>query len=299
MFDKGQGPGSDKIAKGELQLHEFDFSGTTDWQERTVPLNAADARVKSSDPPSLLVRVKIACNNAGGVTLAKGLLAAPPEPSEPPATAPLVVKERSVAMIVGECDFSWGSFSSSYSTSISGYTNYANGTISDIHSGEEGLHYHYGMGPKAEKKRKAPEARCIGPLVLSGTVLGARGLPKADSDGTDSYVVVNLENKGGKEKKKVQSVIVHDTSDLDWNFNFDLGQVRKGQVVEFPVFQHHRIFAEQPLGYGKIEIKNIELDSAEPIEITLEKPKKFKKPKWKFDGYGKLRVRFHLAVQLA
>jgi Ca2+-dependent lipid-binding protein len=308
VYDRDVGSDDDKIATGDVPFRDIDFSGTTEWQERELPLKHAGGKAKGSGPPTLKVKIKITCDNAGGVAPAKGLLQAPapvqapPEPvaeppSEPVAEPPqeatqVVVQERSITIEEGEFSFSWGNFTSSYSTSLSGYTNYPNGSLSALRDEEDGQHRH----PPVEPDRSTP-VKPSGPLVLTGTVIGARGIPKADSDGTDSYVIVNLGNKGGKEKKKVTSEIKHDTSDPDWNVPFDLGEVRKGQFVEFTVFQHHQIFAEQPLGYAKYEVKDIEPDKSDPIEIQLEKPEKFKKPKWEFTSHGTFSVVFNLSVK--
>jgi Ca2+-dependent lipid-binding protein len=295
VYDKDVGTDDDKIGTGSIPFSDFDFAILNEPQEKTYPLKVASGKLKSDESPTLTVAVTLSCNNAGGVPLARGLLATGSVPPPVPAENQEVeaVMERSIE-IEGDFSFSWGNFTSSYSTSLDGYTNYANGSISELRDGEDDRHHHPTV--EEEVKVKADEEK-TGSLVLSGTVVGARGLPKADEDGTDSYVIVNLGNKGGKEKTKVTSELVHDTSDPDWNFPFDLGVVRKGQAVEFTVFQHHKVFAEQPLGYARVDLKNIEHDSQATVEIQLEKPKKFKKPKWEFTTHGTLLVVFNLTVK--
>jgi hypothetical protein len=291
IYDHDSVGDDDKIASTDIPFGDFDFNVLEEWQPKTYLLKPSSGKKKAEGPPTLTVRVKLTCNNEGGVPLAKGLIAG----AFTPLPAPTQPQEGTVI----DCKFQWESFTSSYSTSLSGYTNYEKGTISDLHPGEDEQHNH----PPIVKKEKPPDEeqppKPPGPLVLSGVVVGARGLPKADSDGTDSYVVVNVGNKSGKEKRRTQSEIVHDTSDPDWNYPFDAGEVRKGQAIEFTVFQNHKIFAEQPIAYAKYEVKNIELDNPNIVEIALGKPEKFTKLKWKFLGWGTLLVVFNLTVKPA
>jgi plastocyanin len=128
-------------------------------------------------------------------------------------------------------------------------------------------------------------------LALKGTVIGARGLPKLDSDGTDSLVRVKIAQKRDKKGKQTRtSGIIHDTSDPDWNFEFDLGKVKRGDSVEFTILQSHKILGDEAIGVAKKKIGDIEFNNPDPIELTLEaapKGHKFKKP---VESYGSVLV---------
>jgi hypothetical protein len=56
--------------------------------------------------------------------------------------------------------------------------------------------------------------------------IGAHGCPKADTDGTDSYVTVDLGEKEASKKKLVKTEVIHETSGP--LCNFEVSTVRKG-----------------------------------------------------------------------
>lgn len=105
------------------------------------------------------------------------------------------------------------------------------------------------------------------------------------------YVTVNVAKKSGKQTKKQQSETVANTADPTFEFDFDLGDVRKGLEVEFAVFQKE---GEEslPVAYGLKKVKDIEPDVESPIEIPLGEPPfdRFPKIPWTFTAYGTLVV---------
>jgi hypothetical protein len=195
-----------------------------------------------------------------------------------------------VSVVEEKCLFHWGSYSSSYSTSFSGYTSCSQ-TLSPQH-GSESDHWHQHTTVVIVKKEVK---KVKGKEELKGVVKGARNLIKADSDGTDSYVTVELVGKG-KTKKKTddKSKRVEDTSDPDYDYAFDLGEVKKGLAVEFIVWQTHKFLGDAPIGYARKEVKDIELDDTAVVEIELKQPKALKRLPKGFGGtWGTLLVEFN------
>jgi hypothetical protein len=287
LYDRDAVGDDDRLATGEIPLADFAPSALP--QERDYPLKLAK-EYKGKGNPVLKVRVKLTCDNEGGVPAAKGLVPAAAAPDAVPAPAP--PKERVPENAEDEdfeCHFEWKSYSSSWSSISSKYAAYGQ-SLSSLHEGEDGLHNHLPLASFSADRK--------GALVLSGTVIGAAGLPKADSDGTDSYVIVNIANKDGtKEKKKNKSETIHDTSDPKYGYPFEFGVVHRGQIVEFTIFQSHKLLGDQPIAYGKQSIAQLELDSADPVEIELEEPTKFQELPWKFTGWGTLTVAFTLKIK--
>lgn len=245
-----------------------DFSVSDDFQAKDYPLKIVK---KFEGNPVLTVQVKLSCNNAGGVPAPKGLIEVAPVPAK--------------------CRFLWRSYSSSWSSISSKYANYGQ-SLSSLHEGEDARHQHPPLEATPPKPGK-------GPLLLRGRVVAAAGLPKADSDGTDSFVVVNIGSKRAKKerKKKSQSEVIHDTSDPVYDYPFNFGMVHKGQFVEFTIFQRHKVFADQPIGYARKAVAELEFDSTGPIDIQLGEPTRFKGLPWTFTEWGKLSVELVLTTK--
>jgi hypothetical protein len=172
------------------------------------------------------------------------------------------------AVKVTECHVEWGSSSSKYLTSFSECTD------------EKVRHHHIessdsSIGKKKKKvkvvqKEKSPPEPAPGPaapvpkpkkldgrLFLNGIVI------RADSEGTDSYVVIGEVGKNYKKAKAkpLKSALIQDTEHLRWNFAFDLGEVTKDGAIEFTFFQSHKIFGDQPIGYATKDFSTIEVES--------------------------------------
>jgi hypothetical protein len=210
------------------------------------------------------------------------------------APATEVAVERVIVVEEG-CTFQWGTYGSSYSTNFSGYTNCSQ-TLSPLHGSESDHWHHHAVIVKKEVKIEVKKV--TGKEFLKGVVKGARDLIKADSDGTDSYVTVELLGKG-KSKKKLEdkSKRIEDTSNPDYDYPFDLGEVKKGFSVEFTVWQSHKWLGDSPIGVARTEVKNIELDSTAVVSIELSKPKKPKHiPKGYKGPWGTLLVEFNKSI---
>jgi hypothetical protein len=247
----------------------------------------------------LKLRVQLRCDNPGGVPAARGLLSTPGAPPTPPEALLLSPsRSESVSSLEpsdsGEC-LPWGDYSSSYATNFTGYSECSE-RLSDLHSDEAAFHHHEFLVPAPDRALAPPRL-----FTLAGAVVGGRGLPTPGGRPADTYVVVNVANKSNREFRKQQSQIVPATADPDYNFPFDLGDVRKGLRVEFTVFEGAQGDADAALAFGKIEVKEIPLDSQEPIQITLQAPPadRFKSLKWTFTEWGRLTVMLNQAVKQA
>jgi hypothetical protein len=140
--------------------------------------------------------------------------------------------------------------------------------------------------------------------VLKGIVVGADGLIRSGSDGSDTYVKVKLKAPGVKVKKPPTSEVAHNTQDPKWNFRFNLGSAPLDGAVEFVVKQKKqkkRLLGDQTIGCAVVPISTIEMDNAEPKALRLVKPAGFKKPKSAGKGevtnFGTLTVIFQCIVQ--
>jgi hypothetical protein len=114
--------------------------------------------------------------------------------------------------------------------------------------------------------------------------------------------VVNIANKGGHQLKKQQTASVGGGGNPDYDFAFDFGDVKKGQAVEFTVLTGSGGEEEGTvaIAYGVKDVKDIQLDNGEVIEISLEEPKKqaFKQLKWEFGEWGTLKVILNQALKV-
>jgi len=201
------------------------------------------------------------------------------EEPEPP-------KEEKKEKKEGYCSFTFGNYSSSYSTSFSGYTNCSQTLSKTISSSEE--HYHH-KHPVVEKKQYKPKPE---KESLKGKLIGIQGLVKADSDGTDSYVTIKLLGKS-KSKKDFKTEVAHDTENPEFNFEFNFEKIKKGELVEFMVYQNHKIFRDGQIGVVRIPVKDIA--DNEPHEYQLTRPPKFPLKGEVFDNlidFGKITVSF-------
>jgi hypothetical protein len=304
-----KGNDKDKVAKTTLYLSALTIGAT-----QNIDITLEPGSDKFTAKPTLKVKVTIQAQNPGAFA---GLLSDQGK-----------VKTRAVEVEITEfeCHFQWGSYSSKYSTSFSGYSNERGSikSLSELEEGEEVHHHHVepsdSSSSSGKKKVKvvqreeppppapapqepapaepAPKAKKLtGRPFLKGTVISASALIRADSDGTDSYVVVK---ESGKDYKKLKlkepkSALIHDTEYPRWNFAFDLGEVTKGGSVEFTVFQSHKLLGDAPIGFAIKEFSTIEVENpGQVVEIPLQKPKKFKKVGKiaDFPNWGSLQVTF-------
>ncbi|OHT05928.1 hypothetical protein TRFO_26137 [Tritrichomonas foetus] len=190
----------------------------------------------------------------------------------------------------GDCVFSWGTYGSTYSTNFSGYTSGSFESLGELTPSSQTIHHH--SAPTFNDDEVKPSSE----HVVRGKLLSLNGLLKADDDGTDSYVTLQLFGKSALEKGKgeiIKTEVVHDTSDPEFNFEFEFDKkVRKGDSVELKVFQLHKILKDVCIGFCRIPIKELKADDDEPREYQLLRPKKFDL-KGDFHDFGRARLVLH------
>lgn len=197
------------------------------------------------------------------------------------------------------CPFTLEGYGSSYSTDFTGYTDWSH-SLSPLNSADEKRHHHHGIQKKTEVKTREitldqSKPNKVGEIV-KGTIIKANGLPKTDSDGSDTYVVLTVITKeGDKDKKgeKVKTDIIHDTQDPEWNYDFELPTAKKTDIIRAKVWQYHKVVGDQIVAQVDININDLRPD--EPLEQTfpLDKPPKAIKIGKK--EYGTITLRLVLA----
>jgi hypothetical protein len=264
LRDKASGS-DERLASLNLPLRRFTVGAPP--EEVELPLKPSGKNPKGG---KVKLRVAVRCDNPGGVAQPKGLRLAGDAP--PP--------------LDGDDVFRWGSYSSSYGTNFTGYSDCSE-RLSDIRPEEQAFHKHATV-PPPENPEPPKKPTLFG---LTGKVVAAKDLPFGDGSEKEYSVVVSIANKVGKEKRKVQSEVVAGTADPAWNFGFNLGDVRKGLVVEFTVVQGSGEDAA-PVAFGVKKVKEIEIDAAAPIEIPLgDLPfPRFEKRRWQFTSWGTIVV---------
>jgi hypothetical protein len=274
-------PARDAAAPEWGERHEFFFDALDDAAlsvavvDRDARLAAAvvplrqfavgagpqEAAVALAPGGQLTLRVEVRCDSA---------------PAAPARAAPLD----------GDDEFRWGSYSSSYATNFTGYSACSE-RLSDIRPEEAAYHTHPAMPPV--ENPHPPKKPAL--FALTGRVVAARELPLGGGGEREYCVAAAVASKVGKERRNVRSEAVAGTADPAFNFEFDLGDVRKGFVVEFTVFQLDNGEAA-PVAFAQKKVKEIELDSDAQIELALEAPPvlKFEKVPWTFTAWGTLVV---------
>ncbi|KAH0788988.1 XYPPX repeat family protein [Histomonas meleagridis] len=178
-----------------------------------------------------------------------------------------------------------GSYSSSYSTSFTGYSR-CSVTLSDISTGEE--KYEIKVVKKKVYKPKPKEEK------LKGVILQCNGLIKSDSDGSDTYVTIQLFSKSMNPKSEIiKTKTIHDTQDPVYEHEFAFDKVKKGQYLQIIVYQDHKILKDVPIAEAQVPLKQIEEGSSEK-EIKLEKPRKLPKELKALvgDNFGTIKLKF-------
>ncbi|OHT00360.1 hypothetical protein TRFO_33012 [Tritrichomonas foetus] len=239
MFDED-------IAKDDKMMNEISYT------LKDVPFNTV--QVFDED-------IKLKKKSAGHLHFEFELLG-----EEPVKTRDVVIEEN-----LEYCNFSLGSYSSSYSTDFSSY-NTCSHPLSSLHSSERKLHKHHFHASKP----KAPKPKRVGESI-KGVIVSCNGLPKADSDGTDAYVTITVISKAEKEKKsaeKVKTEIVHDTSDPVYNKEFNFEHAKKGDSLKVEVRQSHKLLGDQVIGQCIVPLKNVKENEAIQESYPLARPDK-------------------------
>jgi hypothetical protein len=128
------------------------------------------------------------------------------------------------------------------------------------------------------------------PLSLTAKVIAAKDLIKADANGTDAYVKVQLAGKGKKKSEEFKSRTIANTSDPPFDFDVNFGKAKKGQAVEFSVWQDFKELGDVQIGFASKPLKELQRDNSEPIDIPLVKPRRFPKKLGEYVNWGSLSV---------
>ena len=192
------------------------------------------------------------------------------------------------------CSFTLGSYSSSYSTSFSSYSKPSH-TLSSLSSSEKKIHVHREVKPSNKPPKPVRVSESI-----KGTVISADHLVKADDDGTDSYVTINIISKSNHAKKgkpALKTDVISDTQDPTYNLDFDFEKVKKGDSLDVKVWQRHKVLSDVCIGQCIIPLKN--LKENEPLEESypLQKPPKIPKLFADFLEFGNIKISLTHSVQ--
>ena len=261
MFDEDKASKDDKMSKLFVPLADFPINQWQTVEKEMTPIGSANR------PGTLFLEVLIEDN----------LETPPQEPTPEPVAeervvevAPVEAKKSSSSSSSkkeGKCKFQWGSYSSSYSTSFSGYTE--GKSLSALRSSEEKYHVHAEV-KKVEYKPK-PKGE-----TLKGKVIEGKNLFQIEKfPGLEAYVEVKLVGKGKDKKGKTIQTDALTAADAQWDKEFDFGRVKKGQAVEIILWMKHAALPEfSQYGYARVEVKNIAWDNEEPQTIQLVQPPK-------------------------
>jgi hypothetical protein len=176
------------------------------------------------------------------------------ETQQPRTKAPiLIAPKRDEPEEASESDFDWGDDGSSFSTDFSSCSGYDK-SLSPGGDGDAGR-------PHSEPP---PVDHPSPGHKISGKVIGGTGLA-----GNATHVTVQIVSvkQGTPKSDPKESAVIEGTSDPQWGFKFDMGEVKKTLAVEFTVWHGRR-----EIGAAKKVIKDIEIDNSEPVRIELLKP---------------------------
>ena len=247
--------------------------------------------------------IKLKKKDAGRLYLGIDVLNEGESPKEEPAP-PSEPKVQSRDIVLEEpagdyCNFSLGNYNSDYSTDFTGYTNCSH-SLSALHSSEQRFHHHHHLHQEAQTRdaQLEPKATKVGESI-KGTIVKANGLPKTDNDGSDTYVVLTVISKAGKDKKgdKVKTEIQHDTQDPVWNKEFDFPKAKKGDSLRAEVFQHHKVYEDQCIACVEIALKDLKENEPIEQEFKLDKPPKAPKVVKKVTDFGTITLSLTHNVQ--
>lgn len=182
------------------------------------------------------------------------------------------------------CNFSLGSYASSYATSFSSYT--CSHQLSDLHSSEEKFHKHHPMVYEDDQETQKPirESESI-----NGVLLNCSDLINL-TNGSETYATVGILAKSQREKKSIQIVKSNSITDTNpqFNLNFDFPKVNKGNFIRIQVFQN-RNNSGVLIGECIIQVKTIPENQTVEQEYQLEKPPRSKELA-QYDNLGKVKL---------
>jgi hypothetical protein len=194
--------------------------------------------------------------------------------------------DRRCGLAADPCPFSWGNYGSGYSTNFTGYSK--KGSSLQVGSSEDETHHNHPVG-LSKKKVEAIHK-------LSGTILKAEGLAIKEVAKTGAFAIVQIVDAQGKEKTDTQkSPVRTGTVAPVWDFGFDFGTVQSDWTLRLIVLQTQDR-GEASLGEASLKIQDIELNSTDPVELTLDKPPK-SKPLKSGKTWGKIFLTLNHALK--
>jgi hypothetical protein len=248
-YDSRKGNKNDKLAVGEVALSEFQLGEAA--VERDVVLARVDKYQDKADQDTVLkIKVKI----EGTVPKAEG------------STPGIKVIEGA-----GDCDFAWGDYGSSYSTNFSGYSKCSE-VLSDLHPSEEEIHIHVAPDPVEKPDKDKVRVK----RTITGKVVGATGLIKAEPSGTDSYARVELKIGSKKHGEPGVGQVAQNTQDPTWEgADFNYSGVVSSAYLLITVYQKSEvgpIKLEYPIGVAKVKVKDFPSGAEGTVEASLDPP---------------------------
>ncbi|KAK8900369.1 hypothetical protein M9Y10_002696 [Tritrichomonas musculus] len=264
----------------EFPLRQWPIGTHIDYQE--------DIKLKKKDAGRLYLGIDVLDENAQ---------APPPQPQpEPKVQSRDIVLEEPAG---DYCNFTLGNYPSDYSTDFTGYTNCSH-SLSKLHSSEERFHHHHHLHSEVKTRdiQLEPKAQKVSESI-KGTIIKANGIPLTDNDGSDTYVVLSVISKSGKDKKgdKVKTEVQRNTQDPVWNKEFEFPKAKKGDSLRAEIFQTIKLVPDQCIAVVEIALKD--LKENEPVEqqFKLDKPPKCPKVLKKIVDFGTLTLSLTHNVQ--
>ena len=192
-----------------------------------------------------------------------------------------------------KCKFSWGSYSSSYSTSFSGYSSCSK-SLSDILKDGDFNHIHLDVKTKdAEEFKKPKEVH-----EIKGTIVKCEDLPVVDDENINVYATIQLIGRSSIAKGKHDKVKTDEAHEKSPEFNkdFELKKGKKGDYLNIIVYQNHSSNGVFLLGTAKVPIKDFDDDEKEK-DYDLKRPLKYFADndehvlEGQIDSYGKIVIK--------
>jgi hypothetical protein len=262
----------------------FSAAGTIFVKIQLVPVSCAgepDEVLEEERPPSP-TRAGVRATPSARVPVALPVPAAAPPPAVVEAAAP----SREVRTDNVDFQFHWNSYSSSFSTDFTGYSELSK-SLSDFRPSDDDwlkLHGDPDVGkPKYEGAKVYPSLR--GKVVEGKRIVGEG----------EVYATAQLVKKSGKTKGvPLATPTVADTADPSFQFDFDLGKTKRGEKVQFIVWRHAESGGDQQVGIAETAIKLLRGCSKGTRKLKLTEPPVFEASAAKIRAWGRLSVEFDL-----
>jgi hypothetical protein len=167
------------------------------------------------------------------------------------------------------CIWTWGTYSSSYSTNFTSATSPSE-PLSDLKDDEEQYHLH-GDVPIPDEPITAKVWKYY---RITGRIASASNLIRGGETGTDSYVTIVLSGKGGEKGREFKTKTTRGSAAPGYKSEgFDYRRARKGWAFVVTVWQKGRKPEKKtfPIGSGRLPIKDIP-DGKSVQTVALGRP---------------------------